>query len=400
MGSNNLERLNIGIFGRRNVGKSSLINALTLQDIAIVSPIPGTTRDPVQKSMEIHSLGPCVIWDTAGLDDPTELGEIVKRKTEKVIERTDIALLVLDFEHGWDRYEDEIIKELEKRKIPFITVINKIDLNGSNTYLREVLASKNIDFSEVSALRKTGIDELREKISKKAKEIRSVTKLLEGIVKEDDLVILVVSIDPETPVGRIKLPQVQAIRECLDTHAYTLVVRDSELEKALSSLSRKPAIVVTDSQLFEKVKTLVPEDVMLTSFSILYARYKGDLRIFVEGIDAVKKLKDGDRVLIAESCTHHPIEDDVATVKIPRILKRISENIMIEYSHGRDFPEDIAKFKVIIHCGGCMITRREVFSRIGKAKEKGIPVTNYGMIFAMDSGILERALEPFKSQLI
>ncbi len=400
MGNNSLERINIGIFGKRNVGKSSLINSLTMQDIAIVSPVPGTTRDPVQKAMEIHSLGPCVIWDTAGLDDPSELGEIAKKKTEKVIERTDVALLVLDLENGWDRYEEEIVEEFKKRNIPFLTVINKIDLNGSNSSLKEILRRKNIDFSEVSAFERTGIEELRGKISEKAKEIRSTSKLLDGVVREDDLAIFVISIDPETPVGRIKLPQVQAIRECLDSHAYTLVVRDSELEKALLSLSKKPAIVITDSQLFNKIKNIVPEDIKLTSFSILYARYKGDLKTFVDGIDAVRKLKDGDRVLIAESCTHHPIEDDVATVKIPKILKKICENIQIEYSRGRDFPGDIEKFKVIIHCGGCMISRREVLSRIGKAKEKGIPVANYGMIFAMDSGILERALGPFKSQII
>ncbi len=400
MSNNSFERINIGIFGKRNVGKSSLINALTMQDIAIVSPIPGTTRDPVQKAMEIHSLGPCVIWDTAGLDDPSELGEIAKKKTEKVIERTDIALLVLDPEQGWDRYEEEIVDEFKKRKVPFIAVVNKIDLNGSNSNLRKILKDKGIDFSEVSALKRIGIDELREKVSQRAKEIRSTSRLLDGVVKEDDLVVLVVSIDPETPVGRIKLPQVQAIRECLDSHAFTLVVRDSELKKAISSLSKKPSIVVTDSQLFHKIKNIVPEDIMLTSFSILYARFKGDLKTFVDGIDAVRKLRNGDRVLIAESCTHHPIEDDVATVKIPKILRKTCENIQIEYSRGRDFPDDIEKFRVIIHCGGCMISRREVLSRIGKAKEKGVPVANYGMIFAMDSGILERALEPFKFQLI
>lgn len=400
MGSNSLERLNIGIFGRRNVGKSSLINALTMQEIAIVSPIPGTTRDPVQKAMEIHSLGPCVIWDTAGLDDISELGEIVMKKTEKVIERTDIALLVLDSEIGWDRYEEKIVEYFKKKGIPFIAVVNKIDLNGSKNSLKELLKARNIDFLEVSALKRTGIDELREKISSRAKKIRSTSKLLDGIVKEDDLVVLVVSIDPETPVGRIKLPQVQSIRECLDSHAYTLVVRDSELEKALSSLSKKPAIVITDSQLFHKVKNLVPQDIMLTSFSILYARNKGDLKEFYRGLETIKRLKNGDKVLIAESCTHHPIEDDVATVKIPNILKKICKNTEIEYSRGRDFPENIAKFKVIIHCGGCMISRREVLSRIGKAKDKGVPVTNYGMIFAMDSGITERALEPFKSELI
>lgn len=400
MGNNTIEKLNIGIFGRRNVGKSSLINALTLQDIAIVSPVPGTTRDPVYKAMEIHSLGPCVIWDTAGLDDPSELGEVAKKKTEKVMERTDIAILVLDLENGWDRYEEEIVEEFKKRNIPFLTVVNKIDLNGSNSSLREILRRKNMDFSEVSALKRIGIDELREKISEKAKGIRSTSKLLDGVVREDDLVILVISIDPETPVGRIKLPQVQAIRESLDSHAYTLIVRDTELEKAFSSLSKKPTIVITDSQLFNKIKNIIPEDVMLTSFSILYARYKGDLKTFVDGIDAVRKLKDGDKVLIAESCTHHPIEDDVATVKLPKILRKICENVEIEYSRGRDFPDNIEKFKVIIHCGGCMISRREVLSRIERAKEKGVPVANYGMIFAMDSGILERALEPFKTQLI
>lgn len=400
MGSNSLERLNIGIFGRRNVGKSSLINALTMQEIAIVSPIPGTTRDPVQKAMEIHSLGPCVILDTAGLDDISELGEIVIKKTEKVIERTDIALLILDSEIGWSRYEEKIVEDFKKKGIPFIAVVNKIDLNGSKNSLKELLKARNIDFLEVSALKRTGIDELREKISSRAKKIRSTSKLLDGVVKEDDLVVLVVSIDPETPVGRIKLPQVQSIRECLDSHAYTLVVRDSELEKALSSLSKKPAIVITDSQLFHKVKNLVPQDIMLTSFSILYARNKGDLKEFYRGLETIKRLKNGDKVLIAESCTHHPIEDDVATVKIPNILKKICKNTEMEYSRGRDFPENIAKFKVIIHCGGCMISRREVLSRIGKAKDKGVPVTNYGMIFAMDSGITERALEPFKSELI
>ncbi len=396
MTNNFPERVNIGIFGRRNVGKSSIINALTLQETAIVSPIPGTTRDPVQKAMEIHSLGPCVIWDTAGLDDPSE---ITRLKTERVIDRTDVALIVVDIEQGWEKYEEDLAKEFKKRKIPFVAVINKIDMNGRKTDLQDILREKNIEFLEVSALKGIGIEELREKLSLKAKEARIPSKILDGIVKEGELVILVISIDPETPVGRIKLPQVQTIRECLDSHAYTLVLRDSELKRAMASLSIKPSMVITDSQLFSQVKDLISEDIPLTSFSILYARYKGDLKTFVEGLKAIEDLKDGDRVLIAESCTHHPIEDDVATVKIPAILKKKCEGIQIEYSRGRDFPPHLERFKLIVHCGGCMMVRREVLSRIEKAKQSNVPITNYGMVLAMNSGIIDRALKPFNLSL-
>ncbi len=399
MANNFPERVNIGIFGRRNVGKSSIINALTLQETAIVSPIPGTTRDPVQKAMEIHSLGPCVIWDTAGFDDPSEFGEITRLKTERVIDRTDVALLVVDIEQGWGKYEEELAKEFKKRRIPFVAVINKIDMNGKKPDLKEILREKDIEFLEISALKGIGIEELREKLSLKAREARTPSKILDGIVREGELVILVISIDPETPVGRIKLPQVQTIRECLDSHAYTLVLRDSELKRAIASLSIKPSMVITDSQLFSQVKDLIPEDIPLTSFSILYARYKGDLKIFVEGLKAIQDLKDGDRVLIAESCTHHPIEDDVATVKIPAILKKKCEGIQIEYSHGRDFPQNLEGFKLIVHCGGCMMGRREILSRIEKAKHRNVPITNYGMVLAMNSGIVDRALKPFNLSL-
>ncbi|MGQ9617831.1 MAG: [FeFe] hydrogenase H-cluster maturation GTPase HydF [Candidatus Aminicenantia bacterium] len=399
MAQNSTEKINIGIFGRRNVGKSSLINALTLQEIAIVSPVPGTTRDPVSKTMEIHSLGPCVIWDTAGLDDLTELGDLARDKTRKVMERTDVALVVVDSEHGWGEYEESLVQELKRRNIPFITILNKIDLNGDSNLIKERLRNSVNGFLEVSAIEKIGIDELREKLSLKAKEIRSAGTLLEGIVKEGDLVIFVISIDAETPVGRIKLPQVQAIRECLDSHAYSIVIRDSELQRAMSSLAGKPSLVITDSQLFMKVKDIIPEDIPLTSFSILYARYKGDLRIFVEGLNSLKNLKNGSRVLIAEGCTHHPIEDDVATVKIPKILRKISEDIEIHYTRGRDYPDEVEKYKLIIHCGACMIGRREVLSRIDKAKKENIPITNYGMLFAYDSGVIKRALKPFDIEI-
>ncbi|HBT49198.1 MAG: Putative GTPase [Caldanaerobacter subterraneus] len=390
-------RLHIGIFGRRNAGKSSLINALTNQEIAIVSDVAGTTTDPVSKAMEILPIGPVVLIDTAGLDDEGPLGQMRVKKTYEVLNRTDLAILVIDGAEGVTKFEEDILKEIRDKGIPVVGVINKKDLsNYSQTQKREWERRLGLRLIEVSAANREGIEELKLEIIRKAPQDESI-RLVGDLIKRGDLVLLVVPIDKAAPKGRLILPQQQTIRDILDNGAIALVVKDEELEEAFSKLKVKPSLVITDSQVFKKVGACVPEDVPLTSFSILFARYKGDLEELVRGVKAIERLKDGDKVLIAEGCTHHRQEDDIGTVKIPRWLKeKTGKELKFSWSSGMGFPEDLETYSLIVHCGACMLNRREMMYRISYAKEKKVPIVNYGVLIAYVNGLLPRAIEMFK----
>jgi [FeFe] hydrogenase H-cluster maturation GTPase HydF len=391
-------RLHIGIFGRRNAGKSSLINALTNQEIAIVSEVAGTTTDPVSKAMEILPIGPVVIIDTAGLDDEGFLGELRVKKTYEVLQRTDLAILVINGEEGITQVEEDFLKAVKAKGIPVVGVINKKDLsNYSQKQKKEWEKRLGIRLIEVSAAKKEGIEELKLEIIKKAPQDESV-RLVGDLIKKGDLVILVVPIDKAAPKGRLILPQQQTIRDILDNGAIALVVKDEELEEVFSKLKVRPSLVITDSQVFKKVGACVPKDVPLTSFSILFARYKGDLEELVRGVKAIERLKDGDKVLIAEGCTHHRQEDDIGTVKIPKWLtEKTGKKLKFNWSSGMTFPEDLHTYSLIVHCGGCMLNRREMMYRISYAKEKGVPIVNYGVLIAYVNGLLPRAIEMFES---
>lgn len=390
-------RLHIAIFGRRNAGKSSLINALTNQEVAIVSDIAGTTTDPVSKAMEILPIGPVVIIDTAGLDDVGPLGKMRIRKTYEVLNKTDLAILVIDGTEGVTEFEEKILKAIREKNIPLIGVINKKDLlNHSQSQKKEWEKRLNLKLIEVSAKDKEGIEELKMAIIKKAPSDESV-KLVGDLIKAGDLVVLVIPIDKAAPKGRLILPQQQTIRDILDSGAMALVVKDTELEEAFNKIKDKPSLVITDSQVFNKVGTIVPSNVSLTSFSILFARYKGDLEELVRGVRAIKNLKDGDKVLIAEGCTHHRQEDDIGTVKIPRWLRqKTGKDLQFKWSSGMTFPEDLETCSLIVHCGACMLNRKEMLYRISYAKERGIPIVNYGILIAYVNGLFPRAIEIFK----
>jgi len=389
-------RLHIGIFGRRNVGKSSLLNALTQQQVAIVSEIAGTTTDPIEKPMELLPIGPVLFIDTAGIDDEGLLGKKRIEQTRMVFDRTDLAILVITAS-SWNQFEEELIAEFRRRGIPMIVVMNKIDLLEPSGKLIEKLAEFNFPLVKTVATDNRGILDLKEAIIRQTPaDIINNPVIVGDLINPGDLLILVVPIDKEAPKGRLILPQVQTIRDILDNGACSLVVREKELKSALHKLKTKPAMVVTDSQVFQKVAAETPDDVRLTSFSILFARLKGNLNEFVRGAKVVDSLKTGDRVLIAEACSHHPIEDDIGTVKIPRWLNQYTgSKINFNYCRGHDFPADLKKYKLIILCGSCMFNRREVLSRIMHAQRVGVPITNYGLIIAYSLGIFERALSPF-----
>ena len=391
-------RLHIGIFGKRNAGKSSLLNALVNQEVAIVSEIAGTTTDPVEKTMEFLPLGPVVFIDTAGVDDEGSLGAMRVEKTTKILDRTDIAVIICDY-NGWDDFEINLYKEFERRSIPVLAVINKSDI--------ETISPKKLDKIKnyVKEPQQTSIKSGREVVFELKKQlVASVPdsfinppSILGDLVEPDSTVVLVIPIDKEAPKGRIILPQVQTLRDILDNGLKALVVRETELKDALSNLKEAPALVVTDSQAFKEVSEIVPESIPLTSFSMLFARLKWDLKVFFEGAKAVDRLKDGDKILIAESCSHHQIEDDIARVKIPRWLKKkTGKNLEFVYHSSHDFVEDLSEFALVIHCGACMTNRREILSRIMKAKEANTPITNYGIVIAHCIGILDRAIKPFK----
>lgn len=380
-------RLHIGIFGRTNTGKSSLLNKIAAQNVSIVSDTAGTTTDTVEKSMELLPVGPVTFLDTAGLDDKTALGEKRIEKTMKIINRTDIGVIVCDYE-GLKDYEKDLIKKFEGLNIPYLILVNKSDLKEiklegyKNILYTSVLQDKEIVFKFKEAL-----------VKLLPEDFVNTPKIAGDLVSEKDTVILVVPIDKEAPKGRLILPQVQTIRDLLDSNCMTYVVKETGLKDALENLKTPPALVITDSQAFKKVAEIVPENIPLTSFSILFARLKGDLKEFIKGANAIENLKDGDRVLILESCTHHAIEDDIGRVKIPNLLRqKTGKNLIIENYAGHDFP-DISKYNLIVHCGACMTNRREVLSRILIANEKQIPITNYGIVISYCLGILDRAVK-------
>lgn len=389
-------RLHIGIFGKTNVGKSSFINKITNQDISIVSEISGTTTDVVEKSMELLPVGPVNFLDTAGINDDSKLGAARLEKTLKVINRTDIAVLVCDYS-GIDSYEKELIKKFDEYKIPFIIVVNKTDIQQPSDKVIEDIKTVTDNILITSTVSDNQIiykfKELVVKIL--PEDFVNTPKIVGDLVPERSTVILVIPIDKEAPKGRIILPQVQTLRDLLDCGNKVLSVRDTELKDALEELKNPPALVITDSQAFKKVSEIVPANIPLTSFSILFARLKGDLRAFIEGAKAIDNLQDNDKILILESCTHHAIEDDIGKVKIPNLLrKKTGKNLVIEHFSGHDFP-NISEYKLIIHCGACMTNRREILSRIIQANKANIPITNYGITISYCLGILNRATEIF-----
>lgn len=382
-------RLQIGVFGKTNVGKSSFLNRITNQEISIVSDVAGTTTDVVEKSMELLPVGPVTFLDTAGLNDESELGEKRVEKTMKVINRIDVAIIVCDF-NGIDDYENELIKKFEELKIPYLIVENKCDIKKVELsgYDNVLYTSVKDDEALVFKFKEALVKLLPE-------DFVNSPKIAGDLVPPQSTVILVIPIDKEAPKGRIILPQVQTIRDLLDSNCMPYVVKETELKQAIENLKTPPALVITDSQAFKKVSEIVPENIPLTSFSILFARLKGDLDEFTKGAEAIENLKDGDMVLILESCTHHAIEDDIGRVKIPNLLrKRTGKNLVIHNYAGHDFP-DVKDYKLIIHCGACMTNRREVLSRILIANKSGVPITNYGVAISYCLGILPRAVKIF-----
>ncbi|GAB6137154.1 [FeFe] hydrogenase H-cluster maturation GTPase HydF [Halanaerobaculum tunisiense] len=388
-------RVHIAILGRRNVGKSSLINALTNQELAVVSEIAGTTTDPVYKSMELHPLGPVTMIDTAGIDDTGELGELRVKKTKEVLGRTDLAVLVVDPEQGVGDYEKELLAEVEAREIPVVGVINKLD-KVEEIDEQELMEELGTKLLTVSATEETGVEELKKEIVFNAPTEFEEPHIIGDLIEPQDTVVLVVPIDSAAPKGRLILPQMQTLRDVLDNDAQAMVAKDTELEGALAELESKPEMVVTDSQAFKDVSTVVPEEIKLTGFSILFARYKGDLEIYTRGVKGIEALNPGDQVLIAESCTHHRTAEDIGTVKIPNWIEGfVGGELEFDHVAGREFPGQIEKYDLIVQCGGCMTNRKEILYRLKKADSLGIPVINYGMLIAHVHGILDRALEPF-----
>lgn len=388
------ERTHIAFVGRRNVGKSSLMNKFIGQDLVIVSDIPGTTTDPVKKAMELLPFGPVVLIDTAGIDDIGELGEKRISKTIKTISEVDFAILVLDSQQKLTQYEIELIDKLRNFNVPFIAVINKSDL-GINYNLIDELQKFGIKYHPVSCLTGDGIYELKEKVSQLIPKEDEIP-LIGDLVKQQDLIVLVVPIDLGAPKGRLIMPQVQTIREALDEDTIVVVAKDKELRAALSKLKQAPKLVVTDSQAIMRVVADVPDEVLVTTFSILMARYKGDITEYIRGLKRIEELENGDKVLIAEACTHHAQEDDIGRVKIPRWLRlHTKKNLEIDVVSGHDFPENLSEYKLIIHCGGCTLTRKMMQTRIKQARYMGIPIVNYGVAISYLHGAMPRVIEPF-----
>jgi [FeFe] hydrogenase H-cluster maturation GTPase HydF len=394
-------RLHIGLFGRRNVGKSSILNAVTRQLTSIVSDTAGTTTDPVEKPMEMLPIGPVLFIDTAGIDDIGALGAKRVERTRQAIDRTDLAVIVAA-EGEWGRFEEALATDFQQRKIPMLVVFNKADIARPGDGQRADLAVRQIPFIEVSA---TAADDCRHRLREALIQILpedylQATAIAGDLVNPGDIVILVVPIDLEAPKGRLILPQVQTIRDLLDHDACCMVVKERELREAINRLRTPPALVITDSQAFLKVAADTPDNVRLTSFSILFARLKGDLNTFAQGAMAIDRLQSGDRILIAEACTHHQIGDDIGRVKIPRWLTQyVGGKLQVDHIQGCDFPDDLSTYRLVIHCGSCTFNRRHLLSRIEKCTAAGVPVTNYGLAIAKSLGIIERALSPFPGAL-
>lgn len=383
------DRIHIAFFGKRNVGKSSVVNAVTSQNLAIVSDIMGTTTDPVIKAMELLPLGPVVIIDTPGIDDEGTLGELRVKRTYHILNKTDIAVLVIDSTQGLMSEDILLLEKFKAKNIPYIIVHNKLDIYENNTECPE---------NEISVSAKTGenINELRELIGRLAKPVKNNKRIVGNLLKPNDMVILVVPIDSAAPKGRLILPQQQTIRDILEANAVAVVVKETELLQTLKSLAVKPKMVITDSQAFGKVSTDTPKGILLTSFSILFANYKGNLKTAVEGVTALERLNDGDTVLISEGCTHHRQCDDIGSVKLPKwICEYTGKKLNFEYTSGTGFPDELSKYSLIVHCGGCMLNEREMQYRIKCAVDENIPITNYGILIAYVHGILKRSLEIF-----
>lgn len=395
------ERLHIALFGRRNAGKSSVINALTNQNIAIVSEKKGTTTDPVYKAMEILPLGPVVLIDTPGIDDEGDLGKLRISKAKEVLGKTDVALLVVDGRMGFSRFEDTLLAELQERKIPAMILLNKIDLMEENHHkFADALKQKyQVPVLPVSALEKSGIEEVKNQLGTFVPE-EEEKRIVSDLIEPSDFVVLVVPIDSAAPKGRLILPQQQTIRDVLESDATAIVVKETELRSTLEHLGKKPKMVITDSQAFSKVSKDTPDDILLTSFSILFARYKGELYDLVKGAKKIDELKDGDKILMAEGCTHHRQCDDIGTVKLPKwILEYTGKRLEFETSSGMGFPEDLSKYAMVVHCGACTLNQKEMKNRIRRAKEQEVPIVNYGIMIAYIKGILKRSLEPFPAIL-
>lgn len=383
------ERPHIAFFGMRNAGKSSVVNAVTGQELSIVSEIKGTTTDPVKKAMELFPLGPVVIIDTPGLDDEGKLGEQRVRKALDILKKTDIAVLVVDVTRGVEKLDAELIAEFEKRSLPYFVIYNKSDLLKGDISLKgnELL---------VSALTGDGVESLKNALGSAVKQSGSKSQLVADLLEQGDIVLLVIPIDESAPKGRLILPQQQTMRDILDAHCSFIACRETEVKQTLAALSSKPKLVITDSQAFEKVAKDTPNDIMLTSFSILFARYKGELKALVRGARALEGLKDGDKVLISEGCTHHRQCNDIGSVKIPGwIEKYTGAKPVYEFTSGGEFPDNLSEYKLIVHCGGCMLNEKEMKNRIALASEAGVPIVNYGMAIAGMHGVLNRSLEPF-----
>lgn len=391
-------RLHIGIFGKRNAGKSSIINGITGQNLAIVSDVKGTTTDPVLKAMEILPLGPVVIIDTPGLDDEGELGTLRMQKAYQVLNKTDVAVLIIDGTIGFTSEDDAIFNQIKKKNIPYVVVFNKQDLMDSDA-MNQIDTTGLCPHILVSANSPSQMYELKELIAAQVPEENLELPIIRDLVERNDFIILVIPIDSAAPKGRLILPQQQTIRDLLEVGAVSIVVQDTELADTIASLEhgKKPKLVVTDSQAFEKVSQDVPDDILLTSFSILFARHKGNLWSLVEGAKAIDTIQEGDTVLISEGCTHHRQCDDIGTVKLPRWIKKFTgKDVNVEFTSGTEFPLNLSKYKLIIHCGGCVLNEREMKYRIQCAADAGIPMTNYGTAIAHMHGVLDRSLEVFK----
>jgi len=393
-------RLHIGIFGRRNVGKSSLLNAITRQQVSIVSDHAGTTTDPVEKPMELLPLGPVLFIDTAGIDDVGALGDLRVKRSRQVFDRTDLGVLVAEAGQ-WGEFEEGILAELAARETPAVVVFNKADVAEPAAAVTARLDDLKVPYVKTAAVNGAGILDFRQALLDGAPDgFVNNPVLLGDLVGAGEMAVLVVPIDKEAPKGRLIMPQVQSIRDLLDSDAWCAVVKERELRACLANLTRPPKLVVTDSQAFLKVAADTPPEIPMTSFSILFARFRGDLPAQVEGTLGIERLKTGDRILVAEHCSHHPIADDIGRVKIPRWLTQyVGGKLEFQHVQGHDFPDDLSPYKLVIHCGACTANRRAMLSRIIQCRQAGVPITNYGLAIAYSLGIFERALEPFPAAL-
>ena len=392
------ERVHIGFFGKRNAGKSSVLNAVTGQDLAVVSEVKGTTTDPVYKSMELLPLGPVVMMDTPGIDDEGELGKLRVKKSYPVLNKKDAAVLVIDGLSGASEEDAAMLKKIRKKQIPYTVVLNKQDLASEEIKEQtiQMLGIGREQLLSVSAADGTGINELKERIAQIAKPEELERRIIGDMISPSDFIVLVVPIDSAAPKGRLILPQQQTIRDILEADAVSVVIKEDRVRETIESLGKKPRLVITDSQAFETVAADTPEDILLTSFSILFARYKGNLEMAVKGVTTLDKMKNGDKILISEGCTHHRQCDDIGTVKIPRWIREYTgKEIQFETTSGTQFPDELGEYKLIVHCGGCMLNEREMKYRLSCAEDQGVPITNYGILIAYIKGILKRSVELF-----